>query len=79
MKRLVLVLVFSLFFANAAAETMDFDIPQAEFTEKNGFVVPEISGYDLDGTGEEVMLPFKKMVFSSEVVKVEILKQHKMD
>ncbi|MBO4699921.1 hypothetical protein J5690_10010 [bacterium] len=78
MKRLFLVLVFSLFFANAAAETMDFDIPQAEFTEKNGFVVPEISGYDLDGTGEEVMLPFKKMVFSSEVVKVEILKQHKV-
>ena len=78
MKRLFLVLVFSLFFANLAAETIELDIPQAEFAEKNGFLVPEISGYDLDGAGGEVILPFKKMVFSSEVVKVEILKQHKI-
>ena len=79
MKKLFLLPFFSLFFVNAAAETIDLDIPQAEFIEKNGFVVPEIAEYDLDGTGEEAVLPFKKMVFGSEVVKVEILKQHKIN
>ena len=78
MKKWLFISVFWLFAANLAAATADFDIPQAEFVEHNGFVVPKIEGYELDGTGEETVLPFKRMIFGSEVIKVEILKKHKV-
>ena len=71
-------MAIALFFVNVYAENVDIDIPDAEFVEQNGFVLPKIKGFDLDGTGEEIILPFKKMVFGSEVIKVEILKQHKI-
>ena len=72
----LLFLVF--FFADIFAETVDIDVPDVIFSYKNGSVVPRIKGFELDGTGEETILPFKKMVFGSAVVKVEILKQHKI-
>lgn len=77
-KKSFLFLVSILLFAHIFAETVEIDIPEAVFRTQNGFVVPQIEGFDLDGTGEETILPFKKMVFGSEVVKVEILKQHKI-
>ncbi len=77
-KKSFLFLVIALFFTSIYAESVEIDIPDAEFVEHNGFVVPKIPGYDLDGTDEETILPFKKMVFGSEIVKVEILKQHKI-
>ena len=77
-KKYFLFLTAALFFINIYAESIDIDIPDAEFVEQNGFVVPKIPGYNLDGTGEELILPFKKMVFGSEIVKVEILKKHKI-
>lgn len=77
-KKSFLFLVSMLLFAHIFAETVEIDIPEAVFRTQNGFVVPQIEGFDLDGTGEETILPFKKMVFGSAVVKVEILKQHKI-
>ena len=77
-KKYFLFLAAVLFFINIYAESVDIDIPDAEFVEQKGFVIPKISGYDLDGTGEEVILPFKKMVFASEIVKIEILKKHRI-
>ena len=71
-------LIFILFFADIFADSIDIDVPETVFSVQNGFTIPNIAGYDLDGTGEETILPFKKMVFGSEVVKVEILKQHKI-
>ena len=74
---------FSLFsvifiFSILNAETIDIDIPDVRLTESGGFVVPEIEGFELNGTAEELVLPYKKMVFNSEVTKVEIVKQHKI-
>lgn len=77
-KKSFLFLVSMLFFAHIFAETVEIDIPEAVFRTQNGFLVPQIEGFDLDGTDEETILPFKKMVFGSEIVKVEILKQHKI-
>ncbi len=77
MKKLFFFLV-AIFSVNIFADTVDIDIPEAVFAERNGSVVPKIEGFELDGTGEEVVLPFKKMVFGSEIVKVEILKKHKI-
>ena len=56
----LLFLVF--FFADIFAETVDIDVPDVIFSYKNGSVVPRIKGFELDGTGEETILPFKKMV-----------------
>ena len=71
-------MVLTLLFTNIFADTVEIDVPEAIFRVKNGFTVPEIEGFDLDGTGEEVVLPFKKMVFGSAVTKVEIVKKHEI-
>jgi len=73
------LLLFTLFvFAGINAETIDIEIPDIRFIESDGYVTPEIEGFELDGAGEELVLPFKKLVFGSEVTKIEILKQHKI-
>ena len=72
------LLILVLFFADIFADSIDIDVPDVVFSIQNGATVPNIKGFDLDGTGEETVLPFKKMVFSSAVTKVEILKQHKI-
>ncbi|MBO4711680.1 hypothetical protein J5681_07180 [bacterium] len=77
-KKYFTLLFIVFFFADIFAETVDIDIPDVIFSYKNGSVVPRIKGFELDGTAEETILPFKKMVFGSDVVKVEILKQHKI-
>ena len=77
-KKVFLFLITALFFTDIFADSVDIDIPDAVFSVKNGFVIPRIEGFDLDGTGENTLLPVKKMVFGSEVVKVEILRQHKI-
>ena len=78
MKKSLPLFILALFFTNIFAETVDIDIPEAVFSVQNGFSVPNIEGFDLDGTGEETVLPFKRMIFGSAVTKVEILKQHKI-
>ena len=77
-KRDFTLLVLILLFANIFADTVEIDVPEVTFKVKDGFTVPDIEGFDLDGTGEKTVLPFKKMVFGSEIVKVEILKKHKI-
>ena len=77
-KKSFLLLVSIFFLAHIFADSADIDVPDAVFSVHDGFTVPNIEGFDLDGTGEETVLPFKRMVFGSEVVKVEILKQHKI-
>ena len=77
-KKSLLLSIAVLFFINIFGDTVDIDIPDAVFSVKNGFTIPNIEGFDLDGTGENTLLPVKKMVFGSEIVKVEILKQHKI-
>lgn len=73
------LLFFSVFvFSFIGAETIDIEIPDVMFTESGGYVVPKIEGFELDGSAEELVLPVKKMIFNSEVTKVEILKQHKI-
>ena len=66
-KKSLPLLILALFFANIFAETIEIDVPEALFHSQNGFVVPRIEGFDLDGTGEDTILPFKKMIFGSEV------------
>ena len=77
-KKFSLLLITVLFFAGIFADSIDIDVPEVVFSIQNGFSVPKIEGFWLDGTGEETVLPFKKMVFGSKVVKVEILKQHEI-
>lgn len=78
MVKKILMLFILFVFAGISAETIDIEIPDVRLVESGGYVIPEIEGFELDGTGEELVLPFKKMVFGSEVTKVEILKQHKI-
>ena len=78
MRKISVFLVFTLFFVCVYAETVDIDIPEVSLSVQNGFVIPKIEGFELDGIGEEVVLPFKRITFGSEVVKVEIIKQHKI-
>lgn len=75
----IMLLSAIFFFSLVKAETIDIDIPDVTFTESDGYVIPVIDGFELDGTGEEIVLPFKKMFFASEIKKVEILKQHEVD
>lgn len=77
-KKSFLFMALVLFFTHIFAETVEIDVPEAVFTTQNGAVIPMIEGFDLDGTGEETILPVKKMVFGSEVVKVEVVKQHRI-
>ena len=65
-------------FITLNAETIDIEIPDVRFTESGGFVVPTVEGFELDGTAEDLVLPFKKMFFASEIEKIEILKHHKI-
>ena len=77
-KKSFLFLVSILFSATVFADTIEIDVPDVVFSVRDGFIVPDIKGFDLDGTGEETILPFKKMVFGSVVTKVEILKKHEI-
>ncbi len=77
-KKSFLFLVSALFFTTVSAYTVEIDVPEVTFNVKNGFTVPNIEGFELDGTGEETVLPFKKMVFGSAVTKVEIVKKHEI-
>ena len=77
-KKHLMILALVLFFTTVFADTVEIDVPEATFDVKNGFTVPNIEGFELDGTGEETILPFKKMVFGNEIEKIEIIKQHKI-
>ena len=77
-KKSFLFLVSALFFTTVSAYTVEIDVPEVTFNVKNGFTVPNIEGFELDGTGEETVLPFKKMVFGSAVTKIEIVKKHEI-
>ena len=77
-KKHLTILALVLFFTTVFADKVEIDVPEATFGVKNGFTVPNIEGFELDGTGEETILPFKKMVFGNEIEKIEIIKQHKI-
>ena len=77
-KKCFTFLALMLFFADILADTVEIDVPEVTFKVKNGFTIPNIEGFDLDGTGEETILPFKRMVFGSAVTKVEIVKKHEI-
>lgn len=77
-KKYLIFFASFLFFTQISADILEIDIPEALFTVRDGSTLPKIEGFDLDGAGGETVLPFKKMTFGSEVVKVEILKQHKI-
>ena len=77
-KKSVLFLVSILFLVPVFADTVEIDVPDVTLKVRNGFTVPEIEGFELDGTGEETVLPFKKMVFGSGIIKVEIVKKHEI-
>ena len=77
-KKYLTILALVLFFTTVFADQVEIDVPEATFDVKNGFTVPNIEGFELDGTGEETILPFKKMVFGNEIEKIEIIKQHKI-
>lgn len=79
MKKFSILFVFVFVFTfNANAASVDESIPEIKFIESDSGVIPFVEGYELDGTGEKVILPYKKMTFSSRVVKVEVLEKREI-
>ena len=72
-KILVLTLLLITFYTNG--QTVDISVPELKVLEKGDFSVPQIEGYELDGTGEKVLLPYKDLIFSGKITKVEILEK----
>ena len=62
MKKFSILFVFVFVFTfNANAASVDESIPEIKFIESDSGVIPFVEGYELDGTGEKVVLPYKKM------------------
>ncbi len=74
MKIIFIILTFFCF-SSLYSFTLDIEIPEPVFQAKGGEVIPFIDGYLLDGTGEKIILPYKRFSFPSKVVKVEILEK----
>lgn len=72
-KLLVSLLLISCFTLTGAS--IEISVPEVEFIKSDDGVIPSIPGYELDGTGEKVILPYNRMVFSSRVTKIEILEK----
>ena len=72
-KILVLMLLMITFYAYG--HTVDIIVPELKILEKGDFSVPEIEGYELDGTGEKIILPYKDLIFNGKISKVEIIKK----
>jgi hypothetical protein len=78
MKKFSILFIFVFVFTLNAA-SVDESIPEIKFIESDSGVIPFVEGYELDGTGEKVILPYKKMIFSSRVVKVEVLEKREIE
>lgn len=74
MKR-ILVLTLLLITFYTYGQTVDVSVPELKVLEKGNFSIPHIEGYELDGTGEKVLLPYKDLIFSGKITKVEILEK----
>ena len=57
------------------SQTVDITVPELKVLEQDGFTVPDIEGYELDGTGEKVLLPYKDLVFNGKISRVEIIEK----
>lgn len=68
-----------LFCQSVFADYIDIDIPAIDPVENGSEIIPAIDGYELDGTEEKIILPYKKFSFSSRIVKVEILKKRTVE
>jgi len=72
-KILVLTLLLITFYAYG--QTVDISVPELKVLEKGNYSIPQIEGYELDGTGEKIILPYKDLIFSGNITKVEILEK----
>ncbi|MGI6394806.1 MAG: C25 family cysteine peptidase [bacterium] len=72
-KMFFLFLTFS--FLSLAGLSVEIEIPEIELIENDDGVIPAIVGYELDGTGEKVILPYKKLTFFNKVKFVEVVEQ----
>lgn len=60
-------------FTFLGAAYLDIEVPGLTLSETGGFVTPVIEGYELDGTGENYVLPYRKLYFSGRVTRIEVL------
>ncbi|HPY14867.1 MAG TPA: C25 family cysteine peptidase [bacterium] len=77
MKKL-LVTAFFISFFTLSGLPVEIVIPDIEFIEGDEGVIPAIEGYELDGTGEKVILPYKRVVFSGKIKSVEIVEKREI-
>lgn len=74
MKRILVLILLMLNFT-LYAQTVEISVPEMKVSQINGVSVPEIEGYEIDGTGEKVLLPYKDLIFSGKITKVEIVEK----
>ncbi len=77
MKKFV-VTAFLVSFFTLSGLPVEIVIPDVEFIESDEGVIPAIEGYELDGTGEKVILPYKRVVFSGKIKSVEIVEKREI-
>jgi len=71
----ILVLTMLLITIYSYGQTVDISVPELKVLEKGNYSIPRIEGYELDGTGEKVLLPYKDLIFNGKITKVEILEK----
>ncbi|HPS28761.1 MAG TPA: C25 family cysteine peptidase, partial [bacterium] len=74
MRKFFLAVLF-LLCQSVFADYVDIEIPEINPVENGSEIIPAIDGYELDGTGEKIILPYKKFSFAGKIVKVEVLKK----
>ncbi|MBR6244683.1 hypothetical protein IKR20_03825 [bacterium] len=74
MKSYFFAFIFVLFsFLCLNAAYLDIEVPELKLSGSVDHVTPSIEGYELDGTGENFVLPYRRLYFSSKVTRIEVL------
>lgn len=78
MKKVILLILLMISFS-LYSETVEITVPDLKIMQSEGLSIPQIEGYEIDGTGEKVLLPYKDLVFSGKITKVEIVEKENVN
>lgn len=78
MRKFLLAALF-LLCQSVFADYVDIDIPEISPVDSGLDIIPAVEGYELDGTEEKMILPYKKFTFSGKIERVEVLKKRTVE
>lgn len=78
MRKFLLAALF-LLCQSVFADYVDIDIPEISPVDSGSEIIPAVEGYELDGTEEKMILPYKKFTFSGKIGHIEVLKKRTME